>query len=162
MTARLEEVQARHDKAKQLGQARSQDDPIVGELERRSPRKNVLDLTRKRFEAGADVPEGRRRRRGGLHRCQGATARAAARRSRDRRRRLVLTALNDQLQALAIDTRDRQARLKYVNERLKPPPHAPGPHHAVPEPGVQPPKRPAAVRRSPVPTARAPAGRPAA
>ena len=127
MTARLEEVQAQHDKAKQLGQARSQDDPIAGELEAAvATRKNVLDLTRKRFEAGADASQkdvadaeaGYIDAKVQLLERRAAAAAISAGGS-------SLSALNDQLQALAIDTRDRQARLKYVNERLKPLRNAP-------------------------------------
>jgi hypothetical protein len=127
MTARLEEVQYQHERAERSVKARAQDDPIAGELETAvATRKNVLDLTRKRFEAGADASQRDVADAEAAYidaKVQLLERRAAA--AASSAGGSSLSALNDQLQALAIDTRDRQARLKYVNERLKPLRNAP-------------------------------------
>ncbi len=122
MEARLDEVQRAHERvSKQVGQEAG-DDPVLDELERAlATREKLLQVVRKRFEAGAEASQKEVAEAEADYidakvqllerRANAAAARAGG---------ASLAALTQQLQELAIDIRDRKARLKYVNERLTP------------------------------------------
>ena len=122
MEARLDEVQRAHDRVSKQVEQDAGSDPVLGELERAlATREKLLQVARRRVEAGIEASQKEVAQAEAAYidvkvqllerRANAAAARAGG---------ASLAALTQQLQELAIDIRDRKARLKYVNERLKP------------------------------------------
>ena len=119
MGARLEAVQEQIAEATAAAKEQAADDPVIAELEKAvAARQNLLELARKRFEAGLVQP----------HEMAAAEAELAEARVQLLDRRGLASArggdavapLTRELQTLAIDVRDRKARLKHVAKRLEP------------------------------------------
>lgn len=119
MGARLEKVQQAYEQTERKARAQAEDDPVVAELRSAvATHQRLLDITRKRFEAGMD--------RSQKELAEAEAAYVDAKVQLLERQAGVAAAgsggslapLNNQLQSLAIDIRDRQARLEYVEKRL--------------------------------------------
>lgn len=119
MEARLEAVQEQFKKASDDAARRAESDPVIPELEKAvAAREALAELTRKLFEAGnadgrevpkaeAELVEAKVQL---LERKSAAGARGGD----------ALAPLTREMQNLAIDIRDRRARLQQVEKRLKP------------------------------------------
>lgn len=119
MDARLGAVQEQMKAAEVRGEKQASADPVIEELEKAvAAREKVVDLTRRRFEAGsapqtevtaaeAELADAKIKL---LDRRAAASSRGAD----------ALAPLTRELQNLTIDIRDRKARLAAVRERLKP------------------------------------------
>lgn len=119
MEARLEAVQEQIVKVTEQAKKQAADDPVIAELEKAvAARHNLVELARKRFEAGLVQP----------HEMSTAEAELAEARVQLLDRRGLASArggdaivpLTRELQTLAIDARDRKARLAHVDKRLEP------------------------------------------
>jgi chromosome segregation ATPase len=117
MEARLQAVQEEMEKASERAQKDAAADPVIAELERaEATRQKMLAITRKQFEAGQASQTAVSEAEAAMidARVQLLDRRgAAAARGGD-----ALAPLTRELQNLAIDIRDRQARLRHVRERL--------------------------------------------
>ena len=119
MEARLEAVQDQIEKATVRGQKEAAADPVVPELENAvAARQKLVDLTRKRVDAGAATPQDLSAVEAELSeaRVQLLDRRAAG----SARGGEAVAPLTRELQNLGIDIRDRKARLAYVDKRLRP------------------------------------------
>lgn len=119
MQARLEAVQEQIAEATAAAKKQAAEDPVIAELEKAvAARQNLLELARKRFEAGLLQP----------HEMAAAEAELAEARVQLLDRRGLASArgggdvapLTRELQTLAIDIRDRKARLAHVAKRIEP------------------------------------------
>ena len=119
MEARLEAVQEQFKASTQRAKEQATADPVIAELEKAvAVREKLVDILRKQYESGLTQQTDVSKAEGDLvdARVQLLDRRGAA----SSRGGDTLAPLTREMQSLAIDIRDRKARLAQVERRLKP------------------------------------------